>query len=116
MQSITVNSATGEVTASDLSPAEIAAMTPDPAVALAAWRATAKCSRMQGRIALGKERLGVLLAFRNAEETPWVQQEMLDDPADWQRGSQLTVLLGRVLGMSDDEMDDIFQAATQIEA
>lgn len=112
MQSITVDAMTGGVTARDLSPDEIAAMTPDPAIALAAWRATASCTRMQGILALGEARWAMVLEYRNT--ATWAEQVVIDDAGNWHRASQNIAFFGYLLGLSDLEIDNLFLVAAEI--
>ena len=114
MQEIITNAATGEVTVRDFTAEEIAAHTPDPAVALAAWRTTARCSRMQGILALGQTRWATVLEYRAT--ATWSEVVVIDDARDWFRNSETIQLFGWLLQLTDTEIDALFVAAMQITA
>lgn len=112
MQSITVNSATGETTYRDLTPAEIAAMTPDPAIALAQWRAMAQCTQTQGILALGEVEWGKVLAY--GATATWAERVIVESAGNWHRNSENIQFFGYLLGMTDDEIDAKFRTAMGI--
>lgn len=114
MQEIITNAATGEVTIRDFTPDEIAARTPDPAAVLAAWREAAGCSRMQGILALGETRWAVILDYHATAR--WAERIVIDDASDWRLASQNIQFFGYLLGLSDVEIDTLFQTAAQIVA
>ena len=95
---------------------------PDPAIALAAWRATARCSRMQGILAIGETRWATVLEYRDqvATETQpattWAEVIVIDDARDWYRNSETIALFGWLLNMTDTEIDALFIAAAAITA
>ena len=95
---------------------------PDPAIALAAWRATARCSRMQGILAIGETRWATVLEYRDqvATETQpattWAEVIVVDDARDWFRASEAIALFGWLLNMTDTEIAALFIAAAAITA
>ena len=109
MQEVITNAVTGEVTIRNFTPEEIAAMTPDPAVVLAQWRATASCSRMQLILALGETDFGRLQAARGPRT--WAEKVRIDGAWAWKRNSQGVALLGSILGMDDAAIDALFVTA-----
>ena len=114
MFEVITNSQTGEVTIRNFTPEEIAAMTPDPAVVLANWRATAQCSRMQGILALGETRWNSVLSYRAT--ATWAEKIVIDDASDWHRTSQNIAFFGYLLGLTDVEIDTLFTVAAEIVA
>lgn len=114
MQETITNAQTGEVTVRDFSPDEIAAMTPDPAIALAAWRATAQCSRMQGILALGEARWATVLEYRTT--ATWAEKVVIDDSGNWHRASQNIAFFGYLLELTDAEIDSLFLVAMGVVA
>jgi hypothetical protein len=105
---------TGEVTIRYFTPEEIAARTPDPAIVLAQWRADAKCTRMQGILALGETLWAEVLEYRAT--ATWAEKVVIDDAGDWHRASQNIAFFGYLLGLSDTEIDALFTAAQTISA
>ena len=95
---------------------------PDPAHALAQARAAMVISPMQGILTLGETEWGKVLAYRDAvdeggkQTTPWVQRTMIDNASDWVRTSQNIDFFGYLLGYTDEQMDDLFIAASQVKA
>jgi hypothetical protein len=114
MFEVITNSQTGEITIRDFTPEEIAARTPDPAMVLAEWRATAKCTRMQGILALGEARWAMVLEYRAT--ATWAEKIVIDDASDWNRASQNIAFFGYLLGLSDADIDALFTAAEAISA
>lgn len=88
---------------------------PDPAVALASWRASAKCSPMQGKLALGPVEWAKIETYRDTEAT-WAQRVVIDSANEWRRNSQDIQFFGYLLGYTDEQMDALFKAAIQISA
>ena len=114
MQEIITNAANGEVTVRDFTAEEIAAHTPEPAITLAAWRDTARCSRMQGILALGQTRWATVLEYRAT--ATWSEVVVIDDARDWFRNSETIQLFGWLLNLTDTEIDALFVAAGEITA
>jgi len=112
MFEVITNAETGEITIRDFTPEEIAARTPDPALVLSKWRETAKCTRMQGILALGESRWAKVLEYRAT--ATWAEKVVIDDARDWHRASQNIAFFGYLLGLSDAEIDALFTAAQTI--
>jgi len=109
MQEIIVNATTGEVTTRDLTPEEITAHN---AAALTQWRATAKCSPMQGKLALGQTEWAKIEAYR--ETATWAEKVVIDSAQEWRRNSQDIQFFGYLLGYDDAQMDALFETAMQM--
>ena len=83
---------------------------------LAAWRATADCSRLQAKIALANaDLLDTVEAFIADPATPMVAKLAWQEAYRFSRNSQLFDQLGPALGMTPEQIDDLFVAAQQIE-
>ena len=114
MQEIITNAQTGEVTVREYTAAEIAAATPDPAIALAQARASMVISPLQGILTLGETEWGKVLSYR--ETASWAEKVVIDSAQDWQRTSQNIAFFGYLLGYTDEQMDALFVAAAQVKA
>ena len=79
-------------------------------------RAGMVCTRLQGRLALGKAEIDRLDAFIDSFPNSWALREVVDNSVSWRRTSQDMVMLGFALGYDDNEMDDAFIRAMAIEA
>lgn len=88
----------------------------DPAIALSVWRDTAKCSRMQGILALGQTRWATVLDYRDQVATTWAERVIIDDAGDWFRNSETIALFGWLLNLTDTDIDALFAAAQEITA
>lgn len=98
---------TGEVTIREYG------LTPeDTARALASWRATAKCSPMQGKLALGQANWAKIEAYRAT--ATWAEQVVIDSANEWRRNSQDIQFFGYMLDFSEEQMDELFRVAMQI--
>lgn len=78
------------------------------------WRATAKCSPMQGKLALGQANWAKIEAYRAT--ATWAEQVVIDSAQEWRRNSQDIQFLGHLLGYTDEQMDNLFKIAMQIES
>jgi hypothetical protein len=87
---------------------------PGPAAVLAAWRANARCSRMQGILALGQTRWATVLEYRAT--ATWSEVVVIDDARDWFRNSETIQLFGWLLNLTDTDIDALFIAAAAITA
>lgn len=85
-----------------------------PLIDLDGWRATAKCSPMQGKLALGQVNWAKIEAYRAA--ATWAEQVVIDSANEWRRNSQDIQFFGYMLDFSDEQMDALFVAAMQIKA
>jgi hypothetical protein len=95
-------------TAVDYTPEELAAR-------LEQWRQQTSCTPFQGRIALSDANL-----LANAEAAVNAADEKTKTAWEyalvWQRSSPMIAALGSALGMTDEQIDDLFKAAQQITA
>lgn len=82
--------------------------------AMTLWRATAKCSPMQGKLALGQANWAKIEAYRAT--ATWAEQVVIDSAQEWRRNSQDIQFFGYMLDFSDEQMDALFVAAMQIKA
>jgi hypothetical protein len=82
---------------------------------LAAWRASACCSPMQGKLALGQAEWAKVETYRDTEAT-WAQRIIIDSAQEWRRNSEDIQFFGYLLQFNDDQMDALFAAAMQISA
>jgi len=93
--------------------------TPTPeqqAATLAAWRATAVCSPMQGKLALGADQWAIVEAYRDDPATTWAERVIIDSASQWVRMSENIAFFAYLLGLTDPQVDDLFRAAALIEA
>ena len=100
------------------SPNEPPPPTPEEAAAaaLAAWRATATCTAMQGQLALGPDLWAAVEAYRDDPATTWQERVIINSASEWNRNSQNIAFFAYLLGLTDAEVDDLFRAAQEIEA
>ena len=83
---------------------------------LANFRATADCSRLQAKLAL--EAAGLLAtvdAFIADPDTPNTAKLAWNEAYRYSRSSPLFDTLGPAIGMTPEQIDDLFVAAQQIE-
>lgn len=103
---------TPEVVAAYLERIAVPKQTPEQA--LAAWRAAATCSRLQGRLTLGPAICEKLDAMAADPETPWAMRETITGAVEWRRSSETIDELGYLLGYDAAQMDAMFEAAMKI--
>jgi hypothetical protein len=103
----------GQPVVRDMTAEEISEFTAS-ATDLAAWRAAAKCSRLQGRLTLGADVCAALDAMAADPATPWAMRETINSAMEWRRTSQTIDELGYLLGYTDAQMDAMFEAAMLI--
>ena len=109
MKEVIKDAVTGTVTVRDYE------ITPeDQSLVLVSWRATAKCSPMQGKLALGQAEWAKIEAYRAT--ATWAEQVVIDSANEWRRNSQDIQFFGYLLGYTDEQMDNLFKAAMTIEA
>ncbi|NUB46816.1 hypothetical protein GEU84_020745 [Fertoebacter nigrum] len=77
-------------------------------------RAAMKCSRMQGVLALGEARWSAVMDYRST--ATWAEQVVIDSAGDWQRQSENIAFFAYLLGLSDAEVDALFETAATIKA
>jgi hypothetical protein len=83
---------------------------------LEAWRQTADCSRLQAKLALDAAGLlATVEAFIADPATPTVAKLAWTEAYRYSRKSPLFDVLGLELGMTPEQIDDLFKAAQQIE-
>jgi len=83
---------------------------------LEAWRQTADCSRLQAKLALDAAGLlATVEAFIADPATPTVAKLAWTEAYRYSRKSPLFDVLGPELGMTPEQIDDLFRAAQQIE-
>lgn len=87
----------------------------DPTAPSVDWRATAKCSPMQGKLALGETEWAKIENYRDTQAT-WAQRIVIDSAQEWRRNSQDIQFFGYLLGYDENQLDDLFKTAMQIEA
>jgi hypothetical protein len=73
-----------------------------------------QCSRMQGILALGEVRWSAVLTYR--ETATWGEQVVIDSAGDWQRESQNIAFFQYLIGLTDEETDNLFLFASTIVA
>ena len=78
-------------------------------------RAGMVCTRLQGRLALGKAEIDRLDAFIDSFPNSWSLREVVDNSVNWRRTSQDMQMLGFALGYDDAQMDETFSRAMVIE-
>lgn len=86
-----------------------------PEEILAAERATMVCSPMQGILTLGETEWAKVLEYQNATAT-WQERVIIDSALDWKRNSQNIAFFQYLLGYTDEQVDNLFRAAMQVEA
>ena len=80
---------------------------PDP-------RLSMTCTSLQGKIALGSDAWNKVLAYRDEPETPFSVKVTIDDSPTWNRLSQDISLIGWALDYTDEQMDELFVKAMNI--
>ena len=83
-----------------------------PLIDLDGWRSTAKCSPMQGKLALGQVNWAKIEAYRAT--ATWAEQVVIDSANEWRRNSQDIQFFAYLLGYDDAQVDALFQSAMQI--
>ena len=84
------------------------------AAALAERRAGMVCSRLQGRLVLGPDVVARLDAIATDPAESWGLRETIANATEWHRTSQTMAALAWVLGITDEQMDALFEAAMQV--
>ena len=88
---------------------------PSPSELLDAERATMRCSRFQARAALHNAGLLVAVEAAVASANPFIQIAW-QDATEFYRGSPTIAALQSAVGLTDEQVDDLFRAASQIVA
>jgi len=87
---------------------------PTPEELLTQERATMACTPMQGILALGEANWNTILAYRDTAS--WQEKVIIDSAQTWVRNSQNIAFFQYLLGFTDTQVDDLFRAATLIDA
>jgi electron transfer flavoprotein alpha/beta subunit len=74
----------------------------------------AQCTRLQGRLALGPERCAIIDAIAADPSTPWAMAEAIRSAVTWSRNDQQIDELVWLLGLSDQDVDNLFALATTL--
>lgn len=83
---------------------------------LEAERQSWVCDRWQIKTVLGQVRWQTIVEFGTAEGAPWGLQTVIEDAVIIPRVSQTVDLLAFILGMTEDEVDDLFRTAMALVA
>lgn len=86
-----------------------------PQFDLVGWRTSAKCSPMQGKLALGQTEWAKIENYRDTQAT-WAQRIVIDSAQEWRRNSQDIQFFAYLLGYDEDQLDVLFTSAMQITA
>jgi len=111
MQEIITNAQTGEVTVREYTAAEIAAATPDPAIALAQARARMVASPAQIRVTLWQ--LGLIKTVQAIADADPKAAIVWEYATEIRRTNDLIDALGSD-GFTPEQIDDIFLYAMQV--
>lgn len=81
------------------------------------WRQSASCSPFQGKAALfNAGLLDDVETLISAAETSTIVKLAWANASEWRRSSQMITSLASALSMTDEQVDDLFKAASQISA
>nr|WP_309504271.1 hypothetical protein [uncultured Roseovarius sp.] len=86
----------------------------DEAAALAAERAGMVCTPLQGKLVLGETAWGQIEDIVADPETPFAMRVAITSAVQWERNSQMIDELAWLMGLSDEQVDDLFRAAMQV--
>lgn len=81
---------------------------------LAARRAGMRCTRAQGIAVLGPEKWAQILAFADAPGTDWTVRTFIRESQEWRRLSPTIEMLGDLIDVTPEELDQLFDAATEL--
>lgn len=115
MQEIITDARTGLVTVREMTPTEIADITPSPQAEPEAWRDTAVVSRFQAMAALLDAGLLSQVNTALADAGPLAQLAWAE-ATEFRRNSPTIAGLAAGLGLTDTQVDDLFRAAALITA
>jgi hypothetical protein len=88
-----------------------------PQIDLMNLRYSTSCTPFQGRVALANAgHLAQVEAIINDSNTPQETKFAWEYALEWRRMSPMILNLSTALGLSETEVDDLFQAAAQISA
>ena len=71
-------------------------------------------SRLQARRVLGPDRCAILDAVAGDETIPWVIREAIRSATEWRREAQEITELAWVLGLSENDIDQLFMDALSL--
>ena len=77
---------------------------------LIAERASMRCSPMQGKLALGEAVWTQVELFRD-NGASWTERVIIDSALDWERNSVNIAFFQQMLGMTDEQVDNLFRLA-----
>ena len=80
---------------------------------MVAERTAMTCTPLQGILTLGETEWGKVLAYRDTYAT-WAEKVIIDSALDWRRLSENIAFFGYLLGYTDEQTDDLFRAAMQV--
>lgn len=90
---------------------------PQPEIDLNNWRNMASCTPFQGRIALvNADLMSQVDAIMADPNTPQETKIAWEYAIEWRRMSPMIVSLGGALGLTAEQIDDLFKQAQQINA
>lgn len=72
------------------------------------------CTPLQGILTLGETEWGKVLTYR--ETASWSEKVIIDSAQDWRRLSENIAFFAYLLNYTDEQVDDLFRTAMQIEA
>lgn len=101
----------GQKVLRSLTPEEVSAF---EAGALAAERATMKCSRAQGKMAIGADVWAQVEAMANDPATPWALKVAIYDTNEWNRSNKNMDALAWAMGLTPEQTDDLFRLAVTL--
>ena len=84
---------------------------PSDAELLAAERAAMKCTRQQGKLALGPTEWAGVVALADDPDTPWGLKVAVQDTVEWERMDQDMAALIWAMQLTDEQADDLFRLA-----
>lgn len=87
----------------------------DPAPGLAAERARMRCTRRQGKLAIGETMWAQVEAMAADPDMPWGLRVAVHDTTEWHRTSEDMAALIWAMDMTEAEADDLFRQAMAIE-
>ena len=83
----------------------------DPSELLAEERSKMKCTRAQGKMAIGSAIWASVLLLAEDPETPWALKVAIEDTTEWERLNPNMVTLIWAMQLTDEEADDLFRLA-----
>ena len=84
---------------------------PSASELLAAERAVMKCTRQQGKLALGPTEWAKVVALADDPDTPWGLKVAVQDTVEWERMDQDMAALIWAMQLTDEQADDLFRLA-----